>query len=137
MKEKYNFKIDLNNSTISVEVSPSIFPPAVILHAAYHFIEEANVIVKEGGGSDEKNKIIVTFIPKRDSIKESDLDELGYEFNIQLISSFVEEEESRKHAGVRDAMMRAAFSPPQIQRGPRPIPPSYPPPGPPPSQTQK
>ena len=39
------------------------------------------------------------------------MEELAYEFNIQLISSFVEEEESGKHAGVREAMMKAALLP--------------------------
>ena len=106
MKEKYNFKIDSVNNTVLIEVSPAVFPKSVILHAAYHFIEDEKVII-EGG----EEKITVTLIPE-EKLKEDNLEELAYEFNIQLISSFVEGEESRKHAGIRDTMMRAALSSP-------------------------
>jgi len=58
----------------------------------------------------KKDKVIVTLIPEHE-FKESDLENLAYELNIQLISSFVEEEESRKHIGIRDTMMKAALLP--------------------------
>jgi His-Xaa-Ser system protein HxsD len=105
MKEKYNFKIDSSNKTVSIAISPLIFPTPVILHAAYHFIEDRKVIV--GGDNDI---ITVTLIPNK-KVEFTDLEELAYEFNIQLISSFVEDEESRKHAGVREAMLKAALAP--------------------------
>lgn len=108
MKEKHNFKIDLPNKSVLITVSPSIFPIPIILHAAYHFIDEAAVIV------DGENEITVTFILDRE-VKESDLEDLACEFNTQLISSFVEDTESRKHAGARDAMLKAALNLPQIQ----------------------
>lgn len=107
MKEKYNFKLDLLNQSVSIKVSSAIFPAVVILRAAYHFIDEAKVIV----GQDKKDKVLITFIPEKKPLKESDLEELAYEFNIQLISSFVEEEESRKHAGLREIMMKSALLP--------------------------
>jgi len=106
MKEKYNFKIDSINQNVSIEASSEIFTIPVILHAAYHFIDEAKVIVGKG----KKDKVIITLIPEQ-KLKESDLDELAYELNVQLISSFVEEEESKKHVGVRDAIMKAALLP--------------------------
>jgi His-Xaa-Ser system protein HxsD len=106
IKKEHNFKIDFSNRKISIEVSSEIFPIPVILRAAYHFIDEAKVIAEKG----KKDKVIVTLIPEHE-FKESDLENLAYEFNIQLISSFLEEEESRKHAGVRDAMMKAALLP--------------------------
>jgi len=122
MREKYNFKIESSDKTLLIEVPLSIFPPAVVLRTAYHFIEQANVIV----GEAKENKIAVTLIFKKDSLSEPDLEELAYEFNLQLISCSVEEEESRKHASARDAMMRAALSSPPS--GFRPPPPAGPPP---------
>jgi len=104
MKEKYNFKIDSVNKTVSISISPLIFPRPVILHAAYHFIEEGKVIIE---GEDEMVKVVL--IPDNKA-QESDLEELAYEFNIQLISSFVENEESERHAGIRETMLKAALS---------------------------
>jgi len=103
MEEKYNFRIDSFSRSISIRISLEIFPISVILHSAYHFIDESKVIVEP----DKKNKIVVTLIPD----KKTDLENLAYEFNIQLISSFVEEEESKIHAGIRDTMMKAALLP--------------------------
>lgn len=111
--KKYNFETDILNRTVSIEVSPSIFPPAVILRAAYHFIETANVII----GETNESKVAVTLILKKDKVTELELEEIAYEFNIQLISSSVEEEESRKHAGARDMMMRAALFAPSSPPG--------------------
>jgi len=112
MKEKYNFKIDSSNQNVSIEVSSSIFPIPVILLATYYFIEDRKVIVEKGNN----DKTIVTLIPNQ-KLDEVDLEKLAYEFNIQLISSFLEEEESRKHAGIRDTMMKAA-----LQQGQPPFP---------------
>jgi len=106
MKEKYNFKIDSSNKSISIEVSPVIFPIPAILYAAYHFIESGKVIVEKGN----EERVVVTLIPNQE-LKEPELEKLAYEFNIQLISSFVEEEESKKHVGVRDTLMKAALFP--------------------------
>jgi len=121
MKEKYNFEIDANSQSILIRLSPSIFPSPAILRAAYHFIEMANIII----GETTEGKITVTLILKKDKITEAELEDMAYEFNIQLISSSVEEEESRKHAGARDMMMRAALSAPPSPPGgfrPRPQP---------------
>lgn len=112
MTEKYNFKIDSTNKTISISISPLIFPRPVILLAAYHFIEDSKVIV-----DGDENLVTVTLIPEK-KLGETELEELAYEFNIQLISSFVEDEESRKHVGTRETMLKAALTPP-----PRPSPP--------------
>lgn len=103
--EKYNFKIDSANKTVSVNVSPSVFKREVVLHATYHFIDDCKVIV-----DGEEDKITVTLIPN-EKVEEADLEELAYEFNIQLVSSSVEEEESKKYAETRETMMKAALSP--------------------------
>jgi len=102
---KHNFKIDFSNKTVSFNISSLLFPKAVILQAAYHFIEDGKVVVE----GDDKI-ITVTIIPDKAATK-SDLEELAYEFNIQLISSFVEDEESKKHAQIRETMLKAAVSP--------------------------
>ena len=114
MKDKYNFKIGSPSREVSIRVSSEIFPIPVILHAAYYFIDEAKVIAEKG----KKDEVIVTLIPEQE-MKEPDLENLAYEFNIQLISSFVEEEESRKHVGVRDTMMKAALLPPISSQPPK------------------
>ena len=105
--EKHNFKIDAENNTVLITVSSKVFPKPAVLRAAYHFIDDGKVIV-----DGDENSIIVTLIPN-EKTQEPALEELAYEFNIQLISSFVEEEESRKHAGTREAMFKAALSPPR------------------------
>lgn len=108
--EKHNFKIDLFNKTVSISVSPLIFPVHVILHAAYHFIDNTNVIV-----SGDREKITVTLISNVDNVKELDLEKLAYEFNVQLISSFVEEVEARKYADIRNTMVKTALGIPSIK----------------------
>ena len=123
MKDKYNFRVDFANQKVSIEVSTAIFPVPVILHTAYHFIDEGKVIVKES----KQGKVVITLIPEKNPTKESDLENLAYEFNIQLISSFVENTESERHAKLRDEMMKAALSP---QRPSFPIPPRERPPQP-------
>ena len=131
--KKYNFNIDLTKKNVSIEVLTSIFPISTILHAAYHFIEEAKVIVDQDKDRN-KDKIIVTFIPEENQVKELDLEELAYEFNIQLINSFLEDVESKRHAGLREALMKAAIFPQEM----RPRPQSAPPPRPsPPQDNQK
>lgn len=115
--EKYNFKINPKEKTVCLTVSRAIFPSQVVLHAAYHFIEEAKLVVE----GDEKT-ITVTFIPeKRNSLTE--LEELAYEFNLQLVTSFLENVEAERYAELREEMMRRAVFPP-----PAPPQPSSPPP---------
>ena len=105
MKKKYNFKIDYSNQEVLIEVSTRIFPVSVILNAAYYFIDDFKVIAQD----EKRGKISIVFIPEKDS--KRDLEELAYEFNIQLISSFVEDKESAKHAGVRETLLKAALLP--------------------------
>jgi His-Xaa-Ser system protein HxsD len=106
MADRKNFKIDVFQKNVVIEISPTIFSIPVILRAAYHFIDDARVIVNE----NKKNKIEVIFSPLKMTNKE-ELEELGYEFNIQLISSFLEEQESKNNSGIRDAIMKAALLP--------------------------
>jgi His-Xaa-Ser system protein HxsD len=101
--KKNNFRIDSDSKTVLVEISPRIFPISTILNATYRFIDEAKVAVEEKG-----KKILVTFVLEKDT-KEADLERLAYEFNLQLIASFAEEEESKKYSGTRDAFMKAAL----------------------------
>jgi len=116
--KKYNFEIDPDNKTVSFDVSSLLFPKSVIFSAAYRFIEDGKVII---GGND---KIIrVTIIPVKEATAP-DLEELAYEFNIQLISSFVEDEESRKHAGIRETILKAAVLPQGFSSSPPLTPPS-------------
>ena len=77
--EKYNFKVDPTNKSVEITVSTAVFPSQIVLHAAYHFIEDGKVIV-EG----EDKAITVILIPEKDN-SETELEELAYEFNIQLI----------------------------------------------------
>ncbi len=114
MKEKYNFKIDIFNKSVSIDVAKSLFSMPAILHAAYLYIEKRDIIISEEG-----NKVIITFILDDQGVTEGDLEKLAFEFNKQLICSSVEDVESRKHAGVRDTMIRAALGLPQIQKGPK------------------
>jgi His-Xaa-Ser system protein HxsD len=106
MEEKYNFKIDHQNQSVTLEVSSTIFPAPIVLLAAYCFIDGRKIIVDRANG----DKLTVTFIPNKKS-DEAELAALAYDFNVQLITSFAEEETSKKHAGIRDAMMKAALSP--------------------------
>lgn len=106
MEEKYNFKIDPQNQSVAVEVSSTIFPIPIVLLAAYHFINGRKIIVDKGNG----DKLVVTFIPDQ-KLDETELVTLAYNFNVQLISSFAEEDASKKNAGIRDTMMKAALSP--------------------------
>lgn len=105
--EKYNFKIDPVNKNVAVTVSTAVFPSQIVLHATYHFIEEGKVIVE----GDEKTITVILVPEKRNS--ESELEELAYEFNLQLVTSFVENTEGERYAKLREEMMRAAISQPR------------------------
>lgn len=106
MEEKYNFKIDSQNQSVAVEVSSIIFPVPIVLLAVYHFIDGRKIIVDKGND----DKLTVTFIPEK-KLDETELAALAYSFNVQLISSFAEEDARKKHSEIRDLMMKAALSP--------------------------
>ena len=82
----------------------------VIMSAAYHFIDDADVIID----GDPSKKVIVNLI-LNDS-DESNLERLGYEFNIELINSFLKDLQARRYMNVRNAMIQAALSPTRAQR---------------------
>lgn len=122
--KKYNFEINLEQKQVMIKVASSIFPVQTILRAAYHFIEETDVIVDQ-----QKDKVLVIFIKETEQPTKESLQELAYEFNVQLISSFLEEAESNKHVSLREELVKAALSPKEIQtwytgpssgKGPRP-----------------
>lgn len=105
----HNFRVNLKDGSVSIDVKSSISPIPVIMHAAYHFIDDAWVII---GGKPE-TAIRVTLIPTHKQAKnhEHELEKLGYQFNVQLISSFLEDLEGRRYAGVRNAIVQAALNP--------------------------
>lgn len=105
----HNFRVNLREGSVSIDVKPSISPIPVIMHAAYHFIDDVWVIVR----GEPQTAITVTLIPTHKQAKnqEHELEKLGYQFNVQLISSFLEDLEGRRYAGVRNAIVQAALNP--------------------------
>ena len=104
----HNFRVNLKEGSVSIDVKPSISPIPIVMHAAYHFIDDAWIVV----GGEPQTAITVTLIPINKEAKnpKRELEKLGYQFNVQLISSFLEDLEGRRYAGVRNAIVQAALN---------------------------
>ncbi len=104
----HNFRVNLKEGSVSIDVKPSISPIPIVMHAAYHFIDDAWIVV----GGEPQTAITVTLSPINTEAKtpKRALEKLGYQFNVQLISSFLEDLEGRRYAGVRNAIVQAALN---------------------------
>ena len=99
---KDNFVIDDEENYVEISVNLRLFPKTVIEKAAYHFINDTNVVV-----TDFNDKVKIKLVPKNENIK--DLSNLAYEFNAELIHTMVIETQAKRYAPLRNALIGTAL----------------------------
>lgn len=97
-----NLEIRDDEGLLVVSVNPKIYPLNIIYSAAYVFIDKAFVIID----GDPMEEIVVEIRPKD---KTQDLEQMGRDFNNELLSYAVYEVQSLKNAPLREAIVKRAM----------------------------
>ncbi|OYT34270.1 MAG: hypothetical protein B6U87_02275 [Candidatus Aenigmarchaeota archaeon ex4484_52] len=102
-----NIKIDETSKTMSIKINPQLYSSSCVMRASYRFIDDFNVIVD----GDPMSELIVCFKPKEetDNPTKEDWQELINIFYNELIHTSVEEEQARRYADTRNALIGAAM----------------------------
>lgn len=98
-----NLTINTKKKFVEISVNPRIYPLAVVMNAAYNFMDKANTIVD----GDLREEIIVKLWPLDADI---DLERLGKEFNTELVSESVLYRKSAESSSIRNALANTAFN---------------------------
>ncbi|MFH0832594.1 MAG: hypothetical protein V1900_02670 [Candidatus Aenigmatarchaeota archaeon] len=96
-----NLELHRKDKFVNVSVNPRLYPLEVIYSSAYIFIDRAFVMID----GDPKEEILVQLRPKNDS----DIEELGREFNNELLNYMVYLHRTVKNQGLRETIMRRAL----------------------------
>jgi His-Xaa-Ser system protein HxsD len=99
---KNNMEIHRDENYIVVSLNPKMHSLDVIYSAAYVFLDRAYIII---GGNPEK-EIIVEMKPKDQKI---DLEDLGYEFNNEILNYSVYKTQVKQNEGIRNAIIQRAL----------------------------
>lgn len=109
MEKKGTNKIDIDNICIyfdkgfvKIKVNPKIFPLEIVYSASYIFIDQAYVFID----GDPKKEIVVKLRPKE---KEKNLEQLGIDFNNELLNYAVYENQSNKNKVIKEAVVQKAL----------------------------
>ena len=96
-----NIRINKAENSVLVTVNPKIYPLEIVYSAAYVFIDRAYVLID----GDPEKEILVDL-----KLKETgNLEELGREFNNELVNYAVYAVQSARTQGVRDALVHKVF----------------------------
>ena len=98
-----NMEIHKEQNYVLVNINPKFFPLEVIYSALYIFLDKAYAVVD----GDPAIQVIVELKPK----KESNLEELGREFNNELLSYANYSEMSKKNQKIREILLSRALLP--------------------------
>lgn len=104
-----NIKIDKSGKYIEIVVNSKIFPISCIIRTLNDFIDRYYVAMDKSSSE----KILVRLTPH----EKIDLKKLGYEFNTQLVASFVEGSQSRMPEDIKNVTRQTALG--QSQTIPR------------------
>ena len=97
-----NLELHKKQGFLVASVNPKIYPLNMVYSAAYVFLDKAFVIID----GDPKDEILVELRPKQNGVN---LEEMGREFNNELLSYAVYEVQSQKNAQIREAIVRRAL----------------------------
>lgn len=97
-----NLEVNKSKNNVIISVNPKVYPLDTIFSAAYIFIDKAYVIVD----GDPNEEIIIQLRAKN---KKIDLEELGREFNNELINYSFYAAQTAKSMPIRTAIIQRAF----------------------------
>jgi len=97
-----NLEVRKDKNQIIVSVNPKIYPLDIVMSAAYIFIDKAYVIV-----DGDPNEELFVFLKTKD--KSINLEELGREFNNELINYSFYAAQTIKNMPIREAIIQRAF----------------------------
>lgn len=102
-----NIQIDEKNKTMTVKINPQLYASSCVMRASYRFTDDFNVKVD----GDPMSELIVSFKSKEDGETPSkkDFEDLADVFYNELIHTNVEEEQARRYADTRNALIGAAM----------------------------
>ena len=102
-----NVNIDKDSKTMTVKLNSQLYSSSCVMRASYRFTDEFNVKVD----GDPMSELEVRFSPKEeeDNPSEKDWQDLVDVFYNELIHTNVEEEQARRYADTRNALIGAAM----------------------------
>ncbi|RLG13786.1 MAG: hypothetical protein DRN66_03540 [Candidatus Nanohalarchaeota archaeon] len=102
-----NVNIDEKSKTMTVKLNPQLYSSSCVMRASYRFTDDFNVKVD----GDPMSELEVRFSPKEeeDNPSEKDWRDLVDVFYNELIHTNVEEEQARRYADTRNALIGAAM----------------------------
>lgn len=102
IKMHANMQIDKDRNYVIVSVNPKIYPIDIVQLAAYVMIDKAYVILD----GDPNQEISVEL---RSKVSNISAEEIGREFNNQLLNYVVYKLQSEKNKDIKDALIKAAL----------------------------
>ena len=102
-----NIQIDEKNKMLIVKINPQLYASSCVMRASYRFTDDFNVKVD----GDPMSELIVSFKSKdtEDTPSKKDFEDLADVFYNELIHTNVEEEQARRYADTRNALIGAAM----------------------------
>ncbi len=110
--KKHNFEINSDERSIIISVSASVFPVSIIIRTAYQYIDGYDVIMDTA----PENRISVKLISLDHKIEAPQLERLGFDFNKELLNSFLKNLNAERYADLRNSLFRMAMTPMAQQR---------------------
>jgi len=98
-----NLELNKKERSVSISVNPKIYPVDVILSSAYMFTEDYYIFLD----GDVNEEIIVEMRPKN---KTENLEQIGKEFNNELINYASYAIQSIKNTNIRGAIINRVLS---------------------------
>ena len=96
-----NLEVHKKDNFVIVYVNPKLYPLEVIYSAAYVFINDVYIVID--GNPDEE--ILIRLRPK----SNKNLEELGREFNEQLLNYMAYIQRSMKNQSIREILIKRAL----------------------------
>jgi len=99
IKKLGNMKVHDNENNVVISLNSNIFTLAVVQSASYMMLDKAFIVID----GDPKKEIIIELRPKE---KGKDVEELGREFNNELINYTVNKIQLEKNKEVKDTIIQ-------------------------------
>jgi His-Xaa-Ser system protein HxsD len=95
--------LEMRPGVVAVSVNPKIYSIDIVYSASYVFLDRAYVVID----GDPESEIIVELRPKD---TKTDIEELGRDFNNELINYAVHRFQNEQNQGVKEAIVKRALA---------------------------